>query len=62
MKESQLEQGHHTNTVSEHEELVQNAQCHPMTLLQESFSRCSSRHIVGVVGHNLQSGCAPKHQ
>ena len=32
MKESQFEQGNHTNKVSEHEELVQNAQCHPTTL------------------------------
>ena len=37
MKESQFEQGNHTNKVSEHEELVQNAQCHPTMLLQSQF-------------------------
>ena len=55
MKESQFEQGNHTNKVSEHEELVQNAQCHPTTLLQESISRRSSRHIVGVAWHKADA-------
>ena len=55
MKESQVEQGYHTNKVSDNEEVVQNAQCHPTMLLQESISRRSSRHIVGVAWHKADA-------